>query len=122
MGRRIVGYAALLALVVSLTACACPASGKGGEGGASGSSGAAGTSGTAGGSGATGSSGSGGSSASVCVPSKCVHNNDCTACYRSEVDRNMGNLKDDLPPGGCCCDCPAPPVKKHEHKECCPEK
>jgi hypothetical protein len=95
MGRRIVACAALLALVVSLSACACPAWTKSGSGGA------------------------GSTSGSVCVPTKSEHYNDCSACYRSEAERDMGRLRDDLPPGGCCCDCPVPVAKKHEYKECC---
>ncbi len=30
---------------------------------------------------------------------------DCTACYRSEADRNMGRMRDDLPRGGSCEEC-----------------
>ncbi len=114
MSRRIVACAALLALVVTLSACACPAVSKGGDGG-SGSTAASGTSGSTESAGTT-------TSATVCVPQKCVHNSDCTACYRSEAERNMARLTDNWPSGGCCCDCPVPVEKKHEPKDCCAKK
>lgn len=81
MGRRIAACAVLMALMVSLAACQCnraakPAAGKPGASGGT-----------------------------VCVPTPCVKGHDCTACYKSEADKDMGRLKDDLPPGGCCC-CP----------------
>jgi hypothetical protein len=112
MSRRIVACAALLALVVTLSACACPAVSKGGDGG----SGADGTSGS------TASSGTSTTSGTVCVPQKCVHKSDCTACYRSEAERNMARMVDDWPSGGCCCDCPVPVEKKREPKDCCAKK
>ncbi len=92
MGRRFAACA-VLALLLSLTACRCPSWSSGGSSGAS--------------------------SGTVCVPEKCMHTHDCTACYHSEADRDMHRLRDDLPPGGCCCDCPPPVVKHPEPRECC---
>jgi len=111
MSRRIVACAALLALVVSLSACACPGVSRGGDGG----SGADGASGSTASSGTT-------TSGTVCVPVKCARNSDCTACYRSEAERNMARMADDWPSGGCCCDCPVPVEKKREPKDCCAKK
>jgi hypothetical protein len=80
MGRRIAACAVLMALMVSLSACQCGKSSMSTAGGKAGSSGG-----------------------SVCVPMPCTAHCDQTACYASEADRDMGRLKDNLPPGGCCC-------------------
>jgi hypothetical protein len=117
MSRRIIACAALLALVVSLSACKSSGSDStANKDTKSTSAPAANSSGTAPAAGGTT------TSATVCVPVKCAHTSDCTACYRSEIERNMGRLVDDWPSGGCCCDCPVPVDKKPEVKECCPKK
>jgi hypothetical protein len=103
MGRRFVACA-VLALMVSLTACRCPSWSSGGA--------------SSGGS-STGGSSTAGSSGGGQTAQKCMRGHDCTACYHGEADRDMHRLKDDLPPGGCCCDCPAPVVKHVEARECC---
>ena len=110
MSRRIVVCAALLALVVSLSACKSNSGGSDSSANKSSSTAAASKDG-----GTT-------TSATVCVPVKCGHNRDCSACYRSEAERNMGRLVDDWPSGGCCCDCPVPVDTPRPPKECCAKK
>ncbi len=75
MGRTFLACAALAAVMFSMSACKCAAVG-----------------------------GSGSPGSTVCLPVPCTHSQDCSACYRGEADRNMGRLKDCLPPDGCC-DC-----------------
>ena len=87
MVRRIAACAGLLALMVTLSACACgraaaPAAAKG-------------------------------SGDTVCLAAPCVRSHDCTACYHSEADSNVGRTNDDLPSGGGCCGCE--PHLRHNH-------
>ena len=82
MGRQFVVLAALAAFMVSMSACKCPPASSGGGGGSSG---------------ATAGKSSGGT---VCVDAPHVAEEDCTAAYRSEADRNMANLIDCSPHGG----------------------
>src|SRR5262245_58112381 len=89
MGRKFVVLAALAAFMVSMSACKCPtpaASSSGGGGGDGSNKAAAGTA----------------SGGTVCLDGPSVAESDCTACYRSEADRDMGNLHDCSPHGGAC--------------------
>ena len=91
MGRRIAACAAVMALMITLSAC------KSGCGVATAKSGAPGT---------------------ACVPAACVRADDCTACYHGEADRNVSRLRDDLPPGGCCV-CPPMHYEHTTYKDPC---
>lgn len=92
MGRRIAACAALVALMVSLSACAC-------------------------GRATTKTAGAAAPAGSVCLPSPCVKGHDCTACYQSESDRDMARRWDNEPYGGCC-DCAPVILDHHRYHDC----
>ena len=76
MGRQFVVLAALAAVMVSMSACKCST-------------------------GTTSSDGSSGSG-TVCVDSPAAKDCDGVSCYNSEVDRDMGNLRDCRSHHGYC--------------------
>lgn len=86
MGRRIVAGAALAALLVTLSACACRT--------------AAGPRPAAGAKAAPVAKADARPAAKAAAPCRAIP--DRTGCYVGESDRDMDRLRDDLPPGGRC--------------------